>query len=307
MDTLDTLGRRIRTTDELRGIVRTMKALSGVSIRQFEQAALALHAYAETVERGLQAFLHRHPGMARSGRSSRGGATGEAVAIVFGSDHGLCGRFNELVVARAAPEIRDASVLPGGIRVLAIGVQAASRLEAAGCTVDATVALPATAAGLVAMAEAILLRLDAWQGRRPLERVLLFHNGRTAARAADGGTQAPGAEALRRQLVPLDPDWLAELRRRRWPSRSLPSAGPAALFSALVRQHLFVLVFRGGAESLASEHAMRLAAMQAAERSIDEHLDEMRSRFRRLRQDSITAELLDVVAGAEASRPARGG
>ena len=79
-----------------------------------------------------------------------------------------------------------------------------------------------------------------------------------------------------------------------------------ALFAALVRQHLFMGLFHTGAESAASEHATRLAAMQAAERNIEDHLTEMNTAFRRLRQASITEELLDVVAGFEALSTADG-
>jgi F-type H+-transporting ATPase subunit gamma len=73
------------------------------------------------------------------------------------------------------------------------------------------------------------------------------------------------------------------------------------LLGRLVQQYLFVLVFRACAESQASEHASRLAAMQAAQRNLDERLDDVNMTYRRARQDAITAELLDVVAGFEAS------
>jgi F-type H+-transporting ATPase subunit gamma len=69
------------------------------------------------------------------------------------------------------------------------------------------------------------------------------------------------------------------------------------LFSALVREFLFVLLYRAGAESLTSEHAARLSAMQAAERNIDAHLAEMRVVYQQLRQQGITEELIDVVSG----------
>lgn len=54
------------------------------------------------------------------------------------------------------------------------------------------------------------------------------------------------------------------------------------------------------AESLASEHASRLAAMQHADRNIQERLEELRAQFRQQRQLAITTELLDIVAGFEA-------
>ena len=72
------------------------------------------------------------------------------------------------------------------------------------------------------------------------------------------------------------------------------------LLRALVRQYLFVYLFRACAESLASENASRIAAMQAAEKSIEERLSELQSRFNQMRQTAITEEILDVVIGYEA-------
>ncbi len=74
----------------------------------------------------------------------------------------------------------------------------------------------------------------------------------------------------------------------------------ATLFSRLVRQYLFVWLFRACAESLAGENASRIAAMQAAERNIKDRLLALRSDYAMRRQTAITAELLDVVTGFEA-------
>jgi F-type H+-transporting ATPase subunit gamma len=73
------------------------------------------------------------------------------------------------------------------------------------------------------------------------------------------------------------------------------------LFAALVREYLFVRLFRACAESQAAEHASRLSAMQSASRNLDDRQVELVAEFRRRRQELITAELLDVVAGYEAA------
>ena len=69
---------------------------------------------------------------------------------------------------------------------------------------------------------------------------------------------------------------------------------------ALIREYFFVSLFRACAESLASENASRLAAMQRAETNIDELQTELKRTFQRLRQSDIDEELFDVVAGCEA-------
>jgi len=71
------------------------------------------------------------------------------------------------------------------------------------------------------------------------------------------------------------------------------------LLSSLIRQYLFISIFQACAESLASEHASRLLSMQIAEKSIKGRIEDLRAEFRQQRQNSITEELLDVVAGFE--------
>ncbi len=103
-------------------------------------------------------------------------------------------------------------------------------------------------------------------------------------------------------VVPLDRARLRRLRDEPWQGPSLPRSFGAwdEVFRHLVRQDLFVALFRALANSLAAENGARLTAMQAAERSIDERAEELEQRYHRRRQADITAELLDVVSGWEA-------
>ena len=72
------------------------------------------------------------------------------------------------------------------------------------------------------------------------------------------------------------------------------------MFTAVIRQYLFLQLFRACAESLASENASRIAAMQQAEKNIDQRLQVLNSQFHQNRQQAITAELLDIMSGFEA-------
>jgi F-type H+-transporting ATPase subunit gamma len=72
-----------------------------------------------------------------------------------------------------------------------------------------------------------------------------------------------------------------------------------ATLRALIREYLFVSIFRACAESLASENASRLAAMQRADKNIDELLEDLNRTFHRLRQSGIDEELFDVISGFE--------
>ena len=69
---------------------------------------------------------------------------------------------------------------------------------------------------------------------------------------------------------------------------------------ALISEYLFISLFKACAESLASENASRLDAMQRAEKNIGDLLDDLNKKYHRLRQSSIDEELFDVVSGFEA-------
>jgi F-type H+-transporting ATPase subunit gamma len=117
-------------------------------------------------------------------------------------------------------------------------------------------------------------------------------------RPNSGAVYAP----VTQRLLPLDKSWWRNLAERPWPTGNLPEVmdeGTATL-RALIREYLFVSLFRACAESLASENASRLAAMQRAEKNIDDLLEDLNGAFHRLRQSGIDEELFDVISGFEA-------
>jgi F-type H+-transporting ATPase subunit gamma len=103
-------------------------------------------------------------------------------------------------------------------------------------------------------------------------------------------------------LLPLDAPWQKGLAEVRWPTGTLPEVmrGGTAAVRALIREYLLISLFRACAESLASENASRLAAMERADRNIGELLENLRDTFHRLRQSGIDEELFDVISGFEA-------
>ena len=139
----------------------------------------------------------------------------------------------------------------------------------------------------------ILLQTDALRTQGGAAELHLFYNS-----PATGA----GYNPVSLRLLPLDAAWRRGLAKLPWPTRNLPEVlGPAtATMQLLIGEYLFVSLFRACAESLASENASRLAAMQRAEKNIDDMLDGMNAAFHRLRQSSIDEELFDVVSGFEA-------
>ena len=114
---------------------------------------------------------------------------------------------------------------------------------------------------------------------------------------------------MSQRLLPLDDNWRRKLAELPWPTGTLPEVigSSAATLPVLIREYLFVSLFRACAESLASENASRLAAMQRAEKNIEDTLEDLNRTFHRLRQSGIDEELFDVVSGFEALSSAQRG
>lgn len=293
LESLERLHSQLDSLQELRTIVKAMKALSAASIRQYEQAVTALAGYHRTVERGLHVVLkdmELPPTPSR--RTSEPARLG---AIVFGSDHGLCGRFNEEITAYALNRMNSTATDPANCLLLGVGARVAATLEHDGQAVEENFLVPGSASQITATVQQILLKVDAWREQAGVHDVLLFYNRHSGRR----GYHPTGFE-----LLPVDLHRFHRLEEEAWPSRSLPtfSMDRQRLLTRLLRQYLFVSIFRACAESQASEHASRLAAMQSAERNLDDRLEEVTMVFRRARQNAITSELLDVVSGYEALR-----
>jgi F-type H+-transporting ATPase subunit gamma len=159
-----------------------------------------------------------------------------------------------------------------------------------------------------ALVTQILVATDTPGNTGRVAELYLFHNrpggDLTGANLTGGSQQGGGAiyTPVTEQLLPLDAAWRRGLMQRHWPTHNLPEvlgSGTTTL-AALIGEYLFVCLFRACAESLASENASRLAAMQRAEKNIDDVLEHMKTTSNRLRQSSIDEELFDVVSGFEA-------
>jgi F-type H+-transporting ATPase subunit gamma len=296
-DTLASLRRKIDGADDLESVVRSMKALAAASIGQYEQSVLALADYYRTVELGLLVCLRtqRTPATEQAGRTS---AAAKAICVVvFGSDQGLVGQFNEVL---ADFVVKALAALPGEKKIWAVGERIHERLVDAGLAPVGLFAVPTSVHAITPLVGQILVESETHHGKGEIGQLHLFHN-----QPQSGAAYEPVAH----QLLPLDEKWQLSPTPRKdthasslvWPTRNLPEVVgcPEQTLWALVREYLFVSLYKACAESLASENASRLAAMQRAEKNIDELVGDLNQRFRRLRQTSIDEELFDVLSGYE--------
>lgn len=289
METTESLKRKLDTTEALQSVVKTMKSLAASNIRQYERAVESLESYTHAVQLGFRAMLRNElpaGGMPEIETGRRG------VAIIFGSDQGMCGQLNDLIAERAERELSgEDSDGPGGDTfIIGVGHRVGGRLIDAGFSIEKLMEVPGSAEGITAKVQELLLDIERLREEQSAGRVAVFYN-----KYESGASFSPNSF----RLLPIDERWLETDGEEKWPSKAIPQyTMPAGeLFAALVRQYIFIGLFRAFAESLASENASRLASMQGAEKNIEERIGELTTMYHQQRQKAITEELLDIISG----------
>ena len=198
-------------------------------------------------------------------------------AVVFGSDQGLVGQFNDVVADYA---VKTLAALPGKPQVWAVGERVHARLADAGLPLMGLFTVPNSVKAITPLVGQILVESETRHSQGEVTELHLFYN-----RPTSGAVYAPVSQ----RLLPLDENWRRKLAELPWPTGNLPEVmgGGTATLRALIREYLFISLFRACAESLASENASRLAAMQRADKNIDELLEDLNGTFHRLRQSGI--------------------
>ncbi len=289
-DTTASLQHKIDSAGDLQSVVRTMKAMAASNIGQYERAVRSLGDYYRSVELGLSICFRKSGATAPAGEGKGRPDPRFLDAVVFGSDQGLVGRFNDMVADYA---VKHLAAMPGKHRVWAVGERAHARLIDAGLPLMGVFTIPNSVNGITPLVGQILVECEARHSESEVTELHLFYN-RPTSRAA----YAPVSQ----RLLPLDENWRLKLAGLPWPTGNLPEVmgETTATLRALIREYLFISLFRACAESLSSENASRLAAMQRADKNIDELLEDLNGAFHRLRQSGIDEELFDVISGFEA-------
>ena len=289
-DTTTSLRRKISSATDLQSVVRTMKVLAASSIGQYEKSVRALGDYYRTIELGLGACFRASEPAASLVEMKGHTDAGAIGAIVFGSDQGLVGQFNDLVADYA---IKTLAALPGKPQVWAVGERVHARLADAGLAPIGLFAVPNSVKAITPLVGRIQIESETRRAKGESAQLYVFHN-----RPKAGALYHPVSQ----RLLPFDAEWQRGRAKVAWPAKTLPEimCGGTTTLRALIREYLFISLFRACAESLVSENASRLAAMHRADKNIDELLETLHGTFHRLRQCGIDEELFDVISGFEA-------
>jgi len=264
-----------------------MKSLAAVNIRQFERAVESLEQYKTVVDMGWTVLLRDNQPMPLK----TGGKA--AVCMIIGSDQGMCGQFNEVLWPFAQEHVRTLEDQGLDMTYWSMGDKITGTLQDAGLLESEHLSMPGSLNAINAWVQDVIQRIEIWRSTKQMEHVYVCHN-----MVSDQG----GYSQVFQKVLPLDKAWAEAYVSQKWPNRCLPMMGlqKEAMFKHLFSQYLFVSFYRAFAQSMASENAARLMAMQAAEKNILELEEELQALFREQRQAGITSELLDIISGFEA-------
>jgi F-type H+-transporting ATPase subunit gamma len=280
---LPSLRRQMKSAGDLRSVVRAMKALAASRISEYEQAVVALADYYRTIELGLQVAIQARPYVAPQpiGRAS----VQKTHVIVFGTDQGLVGQFNETLVQFVLSEL---PARKGELLLWVVGARAVELLSAQGFQAQKYFPVP----GSVKAITGLVSQLQIETVGASTARVFVFYN-----RPLKNTLYKPHSQCL----LPLNEAWHKDFLDRKWPTNSLPETvgTDTALLTALLREYFFISIYRACAESVASENSSRLAAMKRADKNTGELLQELTTKFNGIRQNKIDEELFEVVSAYE--------
>lgn len=279
MSALSETQARIESVGKLGAVVGAMRGIAATHAGKARAALAGYETYASIVTAGLAraaALIEDSPAAAPPPRS-----VDDTLVVVFAAEHGFAGAFSERVF--------EAAKLPHGCRLFVAGARGLSVAGQRGMRVNWSTAMASQAAAVSAVARRIADQLYALFVEARVARVEVAH-----ARPIGGADFT----VVQTQLLPFD---LGAAPAAATGPPPLVNLAPRKLVELLVGEHVFAQLALAGLESLASENAARLATMESARVNIDQKLEELGGQARLLRQEQITAEVQDVVAGALAS------
>ena len=291
---------RIRSVKSTQQITRAMKMVAAAKLRRAQDRILAARPYARKMLEVLSSLAARanpekHPLLVRRPEE-------KVLLVVVAADKGLCGSFNTNIVNRARAVLDDlaASSGPaaGTIQVDIIGRKARDwfrRRQYPVRRVQVDLFRDVTLEDARGIATDLIERFSSGE----VDAVSLVYNEFKSViqqrvvveplLPIPRGTFGPGAFEAADAAAPALEDYIYE------PDQE-------ALFAALLPKHVMIQVHRVLLESAAAEHGARMTAMENATRNAGEMIDSLTLQMNKIRQASITKEILEVVSGAEALR-----
>jgi len=280
MTRLAEINGHIASMAELLEIIGAMRSLAGMRVQESQRALPGVRRYAASVAEAIGAALLLLP---QAPEVLPGG--GRRAVILCAGEHGFVGAFNERLLEAAESRLEPTDLL------FMVGSRGAALVAERGRNLTWTHPMASRVSGVPEVIDSLTHEL--------YERIVRGEIGRVEL-VSSRYRHGVAASIEHRLLLPLDTAALALTQPRQAPLHNLR---PTQLLERLMAEYIFALLIEAVIESIGSENAARLAAMEAAHDNVEKKLGELHLTAREARQEEITAELLDLIAGTEALTP----
>ena len=287
MPSLIDLRRRIRAVKNTEKITKAMKTVSASKLRRAQERILGARPFAREMQRVLYGLstgidVVAHPLLAPPDP----GSSASALLVVITADKGLCGGFNSALLRRATAYVQDAD---NEVALALVGRKGRDFFRRRKMDVryeEVNIFNDLQYSHAQAVAE---MAIQQFTGNQVSSVHLLYNEFKSVIQQ----------DVVVEQLLPIP---------RLTPSEDetevlveyLFEPSSDQIFQTLLPQHVEVQIFRALLESAAAEHAARMTAMDAATRNAGEMIDSLTLHMNKVRQATITSELIEVVSGAQA-------
>jgi F-type H+-transporting ATPase subunit gamma len=290
---VDDLRQKLRRTEELRSVITTMKLLAAIAAGRLETALTAAQTADEQIELGLATLIRNEtPRFEGEPLGVNQTVTGRTTLVAFGSSQGLVGSFNRRVAQSTQALLTELTEPP---MLMAWGERMGEAMRELHMEPNLVLSSLGTPEAISDSVREILQQTIAQEDNGPTaapHHLLLVFN-----LSSEGGSYQTSSK----RILPLDDRWLSRIMTRQWPSRTRPElVGPTKeLLHTLIEHHIFLSLHETLLQSRLAENRARLLAMSRAEKRIDERRDELTHAYHSARQESIDAELFDLISGFE--------
>ncbi len=273
------IGTRIESVEQLGSVVNAMRGIAAARAQQAHTQVEAVDSYTASIEAAIGRAVALMPSAFRAPSI----AQARPAVVVFGAEQGFAGAFSEHVFASLGDDLSE-------YMLFLVGTRGATVLAERGIEPEWHSAMPSHSAGIPKLAdhlsEALYLRIA--KGEIVKLDVVFRQRG-------SGG--AP--ENKRAVLLPLD---LARFPKPKQTGSPLHNLAPAELLAGLAADYLHAQLCHAALHAFAAENEARMAAMAAAREQVTRQLADLRAKERMVRQEEITAEVIELAAGASASQ-----
>ena len=292
METLDNLKKILDTSKSIKQVVSTMKALSGANIKKYEKVVKILYAYRSNIELALQAIMIYDPNININDFDYiKNTKDKKNLMIVFGSNQGLCGRFNDKIVNFVAEDIDKSETN----KLIVVGDRLNMLMESTKLDIVKSLPIPNSIENISNTIYELLQIIEEEIENKTSDKVFLYY---TANDETINGT------LTKTRLIPIDKKILETAQKKVWPTNNIPywQVDTRTLMSDLLKQYIFVMLNNALANSISSEQKNRLITLQNAENNINDLIKSKSLEYNQKRQSTITSELLDVITGYSVSK-----